>query len=158
LPSIKPSESSEWKVTVAEYVTQCYNTFPKFGGDTSSLSTKIKAFTVGLEDYTLEEVGRAFRTWLKDFKKMPVPGDISELIREKKRVDARTASYPEQARPAPRQQGKRVPWSGMSWNKIQAEGLVPAIEQHLVELTKIKGKEYAAGYLLYLKNGPQNQV
>ena len=49
-----------------------------------------------------------------------------------------------------------VPWFGLTWQQIQEQGYMPAIEKHLVELTELRGKERAQGYLLFLQKGPIN--
>ena len=43
-----------------------------------------------------------------------------------------------------------VPWYGKTWHDIKAH-YMPALEQHLIDLTAAKGKERAADYLKYLQ-------
>ena len=51
-----------------------------------------------------------------------------------------------------------VPWYGLSWKLIEEKGFMSQIENHLVKLTKMHGKNKATEYLKYLKNGPQNNL
>ena len=44
-----------------------------------------------------------------------------------------------------------VAWHGLTWKRIEEKGFLPQIEQHLIKLTGMHGKEKAAEYLLYLK-------
>ena len=147
-------QNSEWKRQVADFVTQCFETFPKYGEDT--LVSKIKTFTVGLEDYSIDEVSYGFREWLKHGKKMPVPADIGDEAMAYRKNTANQHA-PKHAKPLPRQQANRVPWFSMSWKQIQEEGLLSKVEAHLVYLSEVKGSKRAEGYLHYLKTGPQNQ-
>lgn len=137
---------------VTEFVTQCFQTYPQYGDDAGGLTVKIKTFVVGLEDYTQDEITKSFREWLKTQKKMPVPADISELCRQYRSLS--TGSHVVRR---PRAEKSGVPWMGKTWKQIEAEGFIPQIEKHLIELTKEKGRERAAEYLNFLKNGPINQ-
>lgn len=44
-----------------------------------------------------------------------------------------------------------VPWYGKTWSEINDQGYMPQLEQHLIELTKQKGKQRAEEYVKYLK-------
>ena len=44
-----------------------------------------------------------------------------------------------------------VAWHGLTGNQINEKGFLPQIEQHLIMLTGLHGKQKAAEYLLYLK-------
>lgn len=137
---------------MADFVTQCFETYPQFGDDGGTLKTKIKAFTVGLEDHLIDDIAYAFRHWLKVNTKMPLPADIgaiaSEQVKFKRDV---TKPYTRPALPAPENRNK-VPWAGKTWAEIERHHM-GQLEQHLVELTALKGKERAAEYLRYLKCG-----
>ncbi len=49
-----------------------------------------------------------------------------------------------------------VAWYGLTWKQIEERGFMSQIENHLIELTKMRGKEKAAEYLLFLQKGPVN--
>ena len=44
-----------------------------------------------------------------------------------------------------------VMWYGLTWKQIEEKGFFPQIDQHLIKLTGMHGKEKAAEYLRYLK-------
>ena len=44
-----------------------------------------------------------------------------------------------------------VAWYGLTWKQIEERGFMSQIENHLIELTKLRGKEKAVEYLRYLK-------
>lgn len=137
---------------MAEFVTQCYETYPQYGEET--LENKIKTFTVGIEDYDLPEIGYAFRHWLKENEKMPLPSQIGYIAKSRKRhVAEMQEAAPVRATPA---KSGTVPWFGLTWKQIEEQGIIPQIERHLVELTAQRGREHAEGYLRFLKNGPIN--
>lgn len=142
----KLSENSEWKIAVSDYVTQCWDTFPRFGDD--NLKSKIKSFVVGLEDYSLPAIDYAFRRWLKECNKMPYPSDIGNLARARQK-HLREMQEPTPMKAQPQKVGV-VPWHGKSWQEIKA-GYMPQLEQHLIELEAEKGKDRADQYLNYLK-------
>lgn len=146
----------EWKSQVAEFVTQCFQTFPQYGDGASGLETKIKTFNIGLEDYTLDEISYGFRQWLKDSKKMPLPADIVALAKSHRAHVAEMSKPHYPAIPIEKPPAKAVPWCYLSWKQIEEQGFMPQIENHLIELTRQRGKEKADEYLHYLKTGPQN--
>lgn len=148
------SETSEWKSQVAEFVTQCFETFPQFGE--MGLETKIKTFNVGLEDYTLEEIDYGFRQWLKESKKMPLPVDIVTLAKSHRAHVASVSKPHVPAMPLPRPPAKSVPWAYMSWKQIEDRGFMPKVEEHLAQITREHGEQRADEYLHFLKTGPQN--
>lgn len=106
----------------------------------------------------MSEIDYAFRQWLKEKKKMPLPADIAEIALQHRKHTKYTAS-PRTALPATA--GKpfspKYPWVGKPWQQIKEDGLLPLVEKHLIELTKSRGVDRAKEYLLYLQNGPQNQ-
>lgn len=85
---------------------------------------------------------------------MPTPADIHGIALARQ-TEARKPKLVAKALP-PKPVENRVVWCGLSWQEIQDQGFMPQIEQHLVELTKKKGKDKAADYLKFLKNGPIN--
>lgn len=135
---------------MADFVEQCFQTYPQYGDDAGGLQMKIKTFTAGLSDYDLPEISYAFRHWLKENPKMPVPSEIGFIAREHRK---HLAQGPVKANRPVTQNVNVVPWCGLTWQQIQDQGFTAKIEQHLVELTRLKGKEHAEGYLRYLKNG-----
>ena len=115
------------------------------------METKISTFIVGLEDYTQDEISYAFKRWLKEGEKMPLPSQIGGLALSKRKQVRDTQGEP--LRPAPRTQNVNiVPWYGKTWSEIKDQGYMPQLEQHLIELTAAKGKERAEDYVKYLKN------
>lgn len=36
-------------------------------------------------------------------------------------------------------------WYGLTWKQIEERGFLPKIEQHLIELTKLRGKDKGSG-------------
>lgn len=134
---------------MSDYVTQCWDTYPRFGDD--NLKSKIKSFVVGLEDYSLPAIDYSFRRWLKECKKMPIPADIGDLARGREKYLREMAEPAVNAAPRIEQRANVVPWYGKSWAEIQAN-YMPQLEQHLIELTAAKGKERAEDYVKYLKN------
>lgn len=142
--------SPQWKLTVSDYVTQCFQTYPQYGNDAGTLETQIKTFCVGLEDYETDEVDYAFRHWLKECPKMPVPSEIGFIASDYRKTKNRPVHPP--AKQAQPRNVRAVPWVGLSWREINEKGLMPQIEKHLAELTRLHGKERAEGYLKYLKS------
>lgn len=120
------------------------------------MNSMLQAFTMVLDTYSMEEITQAFKAWMRSSATMPTPHDILEqakIIRK----EAREAAQSMRAKPAEKQERTDiVAWSGMSWKEIESKGFMPQVEQHLIDLTKEKGKGAAADYLHYLKNGPQN--
>ena len=51
-----------------------------------------------------------------------------------------------------------VAWYGLTWKQIEEKGFMSQIENHLIELTELHGKDKAVEYLLFLKKGPVNDV
>jgi hypothetical protein len=107
---------------------------------------------VGLEDYSLEEISHAFRCWLKDEKKMPVPGNITPLCRDYRKRKALNSTPYVPAIPLPKSRVNVKPWYGKSWAEIEKNHM-RELEQHMIELTALKGKDKASEYLSYLRNG-----
>lgn len=109
--------------------------------------------------YELDEISAAFKHWRKTKTKIPTPAEILEIIRygRPKKIDY--------FQPTPEQieewnNGKNVdrkPWHGKTWKQIQEQGLMPQVEGWLIELTRIRGKERAEGYLQFLMTGPINK-
>lgn len=151
----KHSQSSAWISLLTELVTQCVEIFPQYGADDSSLPTRIKAFSLALEDYREDEISYAFRHWLRESSKMPTPAEIVYIASQRRKYSHSVADY-QPARPAEPVYVRKVDWFGLSWNEIQAKGWMPAVEAHLVDLTLEQGKARSSEYLNYLKNGPQN--
>lgn len=137
-------------------MTQCFETFPQYGDDPVILNTKINAFWVGLDDYDLPEIDYAFRHWLKENSKMPMPSEIGFIARGHRR-SLREAARPKHRKSPNVVTRNCVPWGGLTWKEINEQGFIPQIEAHLVELTKLRGKERAEGYLNYLKTYGANQ-
>lgn len=137
----------EWKSEIAEFVTQCYETYPQYGDDGGTLSTKIKAFAVGLEDYDISEIGSAFRHWLKENTKMPLPADIVAIANQERRWRRSIAANPVDYAPAPRRKTKTVPWACKRWKQMTEED-----KQGLSEHLKNMDKERALEYCKYLRH------
>jgi len=143
-------------------ISQSFDTFNIYGKQPEALSSILSAFTVALEDIQTEDITHAFKVWLKRSSVMPTPSDIREIAVENARHRAEVMGK-ESARAAPRteksieQIRKEIPWYGMPWTQIE-ERYMPELERHLIELTQLRGKEAAEGYLLFLKTGPHNKV
>ena len=114
------------------------------------METKISTFIVGLEDYTQDEISYAFKRWLKEGEKMPLPSQIGGLAMSRRKQKREMQEAP--AQQAPRHHNPNVvPWYGKTWSEIKDQGYMPQLEQHLIELTAEKGAEKASDYVKYLK-------
>lgn len=126
-------------------MTQCFETYPQYGEDT--LGTKIKAFTVGLEDYGLPEIDYAFRHWLKENSKFPTPAEIGYIAKEHRKF-LNTPNVI--AKAAPPRERKVVPWFGKSYESLDEETR-SALRKHIVNLAVKHSPERALEYCAHLK-------
>ena len=83
---------------------------------------------------------------------MPTPADIykrvSQYQSDRKWEENRTGP----GKSSPRvDKIDVVAWYGLTWKQIEEKGFMPQIEQHLIKLTRMRGKQKAQEYLRYLQ-------
>lgn len=68
--------------TLDELLQQAYDIFDIYGKKPEQLENVMLGFLDVLAPYTDEQISEAFRTWLHNNKKFPVPAEIKEIIEE----------------------------------------------------------------------------
>lgn len=89
---------------------------------------------------------------MRDESTMPTPANIYKIISQYESDRRWHKDRTGPGKPSPRTEAKpEIPWYGLSWDQIQKKGFIPQIEKHLIELTRMHGKERSAEYLRHLK-------
>lgn len=99
----------------------------------------MKMFYLILEDYSAEEIQKAFRIWAAEQKNMPTPADIRQLAEQSRMYQ--TSKPTQWALPAPAKNSKSVSWSGKTWNQFDDDD-VAGLHEHLATMTAQKRRDY----------------
>lgn len=154
-PSSPSKRTKQDVIQLRSLITQSFEVFNVYGKEPESVESIIRAFNFALEGYSLAEITKAFKSWMHGKTVMPTPADILGIAKENRKHAREVAA--QKAAPAQREErAPEVAWYGLSWVEIERRGMVHAVEDHIEMLFHTKGKEYAADYRRYLKNGPQN--
>lgn len=135
---------------MAEILSQCFDVLKTYGKEPESLENMHRAFMFTLEDYSAQQIQKAFISHLKTSSEIPTPADIIKHIEVKKAASGpayqvyRGDDLPD---PLPR---NSVPWAGKNWIDM-GEDLQRQCINHIGFLTKTKGKERALGYIDFLQ-------
>lgn len=76
-----------------ELLKQSYDIFEVYGKEPEALGNMLRAFVDALSDIELKYIMDAFKVWLREQRKMPVPADIREiaLLLKRDRLKAQNA-------------------------------------------------------------------
>ena len=133
-------------------ISQSFDIFNIYGKKPEAVENIVSGFNITLDRCSIHDITDAFKEWMRDESTMPTPSDIYKLVSryESDREWEKNTVGPGKA--APRVDSPdRIAWYGLTWKQIEEKGFMPQIEQHLIMLTGMHGKEKAVEYMRYLK-------